>query len=519
MTETAKDAARRLAEPAIRQGFQPERLHEYRDSQGRPLYWRIRAKHANGEKWIRPMKLNGHGYELGEPAFPNGKPLYNLDLIARQPTATVYAVEGEKAADALTEAGVVATTSGGAQSAEAADWSPLAGRTVVVWRDNDDPGKGYAGEVANRLLGLGCEVSAVNVDRLGLAPKADAYDWLEGRTAPLSDLETLPLLRAAQAEQNTAEADLTRRFRAVTMLELVNASLPEPEPLLLPWLRSQRLAQVHAWRGIGKTHFSLGVAYAIATGGTYLRWSAPRANRVLFLDGEMPAVALQERVKAILEADDRDVDIDEDMLRFITPDLLEGAPPDLANREDQERLGEVIAALDPRLIVVDNISTLVRSGGAENDAEAWIPVQSWALQMRREGRAVLFVHHTGKGGKQRGTSKREDVLDAVISLRRPEPYDPAEGARFIVEFEKARHLRGDDAKAFEAKLGTDAQGRQCWTTLDIERSTVDRVVALYRDGITRVHELADELECNKSTASRALRKAKEMGLISDKEAA
>src|SRR5262249_29416367 len=171
-----------------------------------------------------------------------------------------------------------------------------------------------------------------------------------------------------------------------------------------------------------------------------------------------------------------------------------------------------------RLIVVDNISTLVRSGGGENDAEAWIPVQTWALRMRREGRAVLFVHHTGKGGKQRGRSKREDVLDAVISLRRQGPYDPADGARFIVEFEKARHLHCDDTKAFEAQLCTDQHGRQLWTTVDIEQSTVDRVIALHREGVTKVQDIADELEVNKSTVSRALRKAKAAGFI-EREAA
>ena len=82
MSETAKEAARRLAAPAIAKGFQPEALHTYFAADGSPLYWRIRAKHVNGDKWIRPMKLNGHGYELGEPAFANGKPLYRLDRIA-----------------------------------------------------------------------------------------------------------------------------------------------------------------------------------------------------------------------------------------------------------------------------------------------------------------------------------------------------------------------------------------------------------------------------------------------------
>ena len=381
-----------------------------------------------------------------------------------------------------------------------ADHDPRSGRGLEAAQDAAQACRGRVascgeGDVARDFWDVWSESGADAVKRAVEAAIGP------GRTEHVASLEKAP------------EDDLTRRFRLVTMLELVDLKLPEPEPLLAPWLCAQRLAQVHAWRGTGKTHFSLGVAYAVATGGTFLRWSAPQPRPVLFLDGEMPGAALQERLNAILDADVRDTELDGGMLRFITPDLLEGAPPDLANAGDQAMLAKVVASFEPRLIVVDNISSLVRSGGAENDAEAWIPVQAWALQMRREGRAVLFVHHTGKGGKQRGTSKREDVLDVVLSLRHPEPYDPADGARFIVEFEKARHLRGDDAKTFEAKLGTDVHGRQCWTTTDIEISTVERVVALYRDGVTKVKELADELGVNKSTASRSLRKAREQGLI------
>ena len=53
----------------------------------------------------------------------------------------------------------------------------------------------------------------------------------------------------------------------------------------------------------------------------------------------------------------------------------------------------------------------------ENDADSWVPVQAWALAQRRAGRSVLFVHHAGKSGLQRGTSRKEDVLDTVIALR------------------------------------------------------------------------------------------------------
>jgi len=76
------------------------------------------------------------------------------------------------------------------------------------------------------------------------------------------------------------------------------------------------------------------------------------------------------------------------------------------------------------------------------------------LTLRRRGIAVLLVHHAGKGGDQRGTSKREDLLDVVIRLSRPTDYDPKQGARFEMTFTKARNLHGTDAEGLEVTLPT-----------------------------------------------------------------
>jgi len=37
-------------------------------------------------------------------------------------------------------------------------------------------------------------------------------------------------------------------------------------------------------------------------------------------------------------------------------------------------------------------------------------VQGWLLVLRRRGISVMVIHHAGKSGLQRGTSRREDVL-------------------------------------------------------------------------------------------------------------
>ena len=65
--ETPRDAARRLAAAAIRDGFQPTGLHEYQDAEGSPVFWRIRCKHPDGRKWIRPMHWTGCHFPPANP--------------------------------------------------------------------------------------------------------------------------------------------------------------------------------------------------------------------------------------------------------------------------------------------------------------------------------------------------------------------------------------------------------------------------------------------------------------------
>ena len=122
-----------------------------------------------------------------------------------------------------------------------------------------------------------------------------------------------------------------------------------------------------------------------------------------------------------------------------------------------------------------------------------------------------MVHHAGKGGQQRGTSKREDLLDVVIGLSRPADYDPSQGAVFISEFTKARHLTGPDAENLEMKLGGN-EDRAIWTWSTVESSTYDRVVTLAKEGL-KPSEICAELDINKSTVSRHLRKARERGNV------
>jgi hypothetical protein len=314
--------------------------------------------------------------------------------------------------------------------------------------------------------------------------------------------------RLPEWDDSTVEPQVFR-LAAMDLRELAMHQFKQRDPLLAPWLCSQDLCMIFAGRGIGKTHFALALSFAVGTGGTFGPWNAPEPKKVLYLDGELAGAVFQKRAAMHLP----DVEPEPGYFRVFTPDLLpDGVPmPDLSTPEGQAAINRMIED-DTALVVIDNLSAWCRSG-RENEAESWHPIATWILQLRRRGMAVLLIHHAGKGGQQRGTSKREDLLDVVIGLSRPKDYEPKQGAVFVMEFTKARNLSGADADSLEFELGGD-DDRAVWKWSTAEASTFDRVVALAKEGLSQA-EIATELDLNKSNVSRHMRKARELNLVVD----
>jgi RecA-family ATPase len=309
-----------------------------------------------------------------------------------------------------------------------------------------------------------------------------------------------------------APKDLDSQLSIFNLSDFLSLKLPSRELLLEPWLPKAGLCMIHAYRGIGKTHISLGIAYALARGGKFLNWNAPQPRNVLYIDGEMPASVLQERLASIIimsgEASIAG------SLRIITPDLQASGMPDLATLEGQTVVNHYIAdATD--LVIVDNLSCLAPSI-KENDASDWATFQTWVLSLRARGKSVLLIHHSGKSGGQRGTSKKEDVLDMVIALERPKDYESSQGARFVVRYEKSRGFYGDEARPFEAQLCCDEQGVERWQTQSLEESNYEKVITMTNDGASQ-KEIADDLQLNKSTISRYVKRASKEGRLKSLE--
>lgn len=306
----------------------------------------------------------------------------------------------------------------------------------------------------------------------------------------------------------TSDRSKKPKLNVVTAQALLDMEIPPQELILDPWMRSQSLTMIHAWRGVGKTFVGLGCACAISTGKSFLGWKAVEPKRCVYVDGEMPAITLQERLMFTLGAMNGSTMPDPGYLRIITPDLQERAMPNLSDPFAQRELSNALQEVD--VVFLDNISTLFR-GGRENEAEGWLPAQEYALLLRRSGISVVFIHHSGKAGGQRGTSRREDILDTVLGLRRPNNYTPADGARFEVHYEKARGLYGESVESFEAKLEV-RDDIAIWTTMELRESGLYAVMDLYQQGMDQA-EIAKRLKVSKTTVSRRLKEARHRGLL------
>jgi putative DNA primase/helicase len=122
------------------------------------------------------------------------------------------------------------------------------------------------------------------------------------------------------------------------------------------------------------------------------------------------------------------------------------------------------------------------------------------LAQRRAGRTVLFIHHAGKSGKQRGTSRKEDILDTVVALRAPSDWSATRGAYFEVHFEKSRGFFGAAAEPFVAELKGST-----WKVSEIESSVdPETLMALQSQGLT-LREISKRTGLSKSTVQRRLK--------------
>lgn len=147
----------------------PSKVWIYRDASGQPLMALYRFdlcpdEDGKPKKVFAPLtwcqRSNSETTQWRWQGLPDPRPLLRLEELALRDAAPVVLCEGEKAADAAGELMLdyVATCwPNGSNSWHKTDLTPLKGRSVVLWPDNDSSGKSCMEEVAKKLHEIGAE--------------------------------------------------------------------------------------------------------------------------------------------------------------------------------------------------------------------------------------------------------------------------------------------------------------------------------------------------------------------------
>ena len=303
------------------------------------------------------------------------------------------------------------------------------------------------------------------------------------------------------ATEGSLQAEWLAAFEqsALDAVALGAHKLAPREPIMGEWFRQGDLGFIYAPRGQGKTWFAMNLAHAIAEGVRFGRWHPSTPRTVLYVDGEMALDGTKERDQALGDPTARMIYMHHEVLFEATNKVLNLSAPIV-----QQALSGFCLKRAVEVVFLDNLSCLF-SGVKENDADAWEMVLPWLLALRRQRIAVVIIHHAGRNGAMRGTSRREDA--AFWSIRLTEVSEPSEvqrGARFISRFDKNRNSTEQEAPALEWNFASQPEGKTRVSFKEVNRKDVFR--QWIEDGLTSCTDIANEMNISKGQVAKLAKK-------------
>lgn len=198
---------------------------------------------------------------------------------------------------------------------------------------------------------------------------------------------------------------------------------PAPPSFVDIFLRPGSLHLVHAASGAGKTPFSMLLVAAAMTGRKFLQFEIgeQRAEKVWYLDGELPQWLLLERIESCF----RTVPDKGGLFVYSMSDAYDKGRPliDLTGNIGREQFLSSVRENKPDIIVMDNRTDFYHGRESVNDDAA--DFNEFLKQLRSLGPATIINHHSNKDGGYRGASSIIGPMDYVFNLATKEDTDNA----------------------------------------------------------------------------------------------
>jgi hypothetical protein len=345
------------------------------------------------------------------------RPLYRLaDLLAADPDELIWVGEGERAADALHAAGLLATTNAhGCKAAHKTDWTPLHARAVVICPDRDEPGEAYARVVAQLAHDAGA--SSVRIVRLcerwpDLPPGGDAADLIDAMGVDAADAYESLRAMAAEAKcvsfaiEVAANETNPRGVQIVSIATLEPAS--EPDWVWPGYIARGGITLLSALPKAGKSTLTAHLLRDLSHGGPLV---GERDDSPTLILSEEPSFLWAARREA---------------LRLPASTLIcqrdsFGKPCPSEWADTIGAMGDKIKAEGVGLCVIDTLGALWCCSD-ENDSSATLSALTPIRALSEAGAGVLLVHHSRKSEGSNGTAHRGSnaiagFADCIAELR------------------------------------------------------------------------------------------------------
>jgi 5S rRNA maturation endonuclease (ribonuclease M5) len=336
----------------------------------------------------------------GRQGIPEPRPLYNIPNILE--ADKVIWVEGEKCADALNELGYVATcTIGGAgmlseNTAYKFDFTPLSGKELILWPDNDEAGKKLAQIVEAQAKQAGVKSTLMLKIPSTKSDKWDAADAVD---------EDFDIDKMIKSNENKIKKQISLLDDTLLIDKYFVGKAPEQKFLIGDTIPLGVPCVFAAAGDSGKGMMTLDLAMKVASGASMQNsfgGLVAEHGDVILITAEDDKDEMHRRISRLDPSKYRENY--EHKLRILPLPNLGGVFPIMQKFDNSYLMGEEFSRIYDqmlemntlKLIIIDPMASFVHAD-VNADPAAGAAFMSLLAQMATEtGATVMVNHHMAK---------------------------------------------------------------------------------------------------------------------------
>ncbi len=347
-----------------------------------------------------------------------------------------------------------------------------------------------------------CEILKVK----NTSPLAKAFDELKPVTV--------------KDDQNTDTPKVKPQgLKTLTLNKFIEREYPPINYYMYPIISNECLGMIFALPGKGKTLFALELAWRCSQGLDFMHWKfndLVKPPPVLYVEGEMSAKQVQDRVTSMVDRDNgiKDFDLDNFHIAVLKeqPDENYQKLKTPEGRLNVQNSADEIFRMTGRkpIIFLDNVRFLMGNFN-EKEGQDWIDFVLWLATLRAKGYSTYFLHHAvNTGEKASGSGYQDSNLDVNIKLSQPDENSATDHSsdhftQIQFEFKKMRENVIGQMTPFIMVVD---RNKGTWSKFPVLNKTERKIQSMLADGKEAKDIISDKEGMSKCNVYKTINKLK-----------